>query len=433
MTAAQRREARKQARVNKSQAKLAPPPAKQRFTPRAAQEIALKQKEQEKRPEPTKTPEQDAKERATSADSFEDIFLNIVQFLPEDQKGRALSLFSVFRKQDPAQQKEIVDSLMSTAREQTGPLFDLMVGRIEEDRTYQKAAYERQKQNAVAQYDQLVQQTDLNALRDKAKQDRGLATTLRSITGSAFTDRVAGSGIVRRRNEEPMITSQTNKDDIDYARRQMQARARLSTEQTKAEMDANIGRVDVLSDRLKFDQGQTLEEGAQSLFLSLFENQYAGQGDAARDMIPTGALADDVLTESSDEQRRARYNQERLKNDDVYFNQQLQQKFMKDWNITDASSLSAMIDGVMQGKQVDNPWNAEVMDDLSRRVNNRSLDSIPVFGTPTNGPVPLPDSKPAPDSAAPPVVAPEIVAPLSRTEQMRQNIKERGRKRLYGI
>lgn len=290
MTPAQRTEARKQARLNKKK----PPATEPRFT-RAdtnrgrREEVEAAKKEVVPRGyQPP--PESEVQKAAVANENFEDIFLSIVQFLPPDQQGRAFSLFSVFRQQSPEDQRVVIDSLMEVAREQTGPLFDLYKKRIEEDSTYNKAILDRQRNNAKANYDRLVQTVDTNALRDKAKEDRNMAKVIRTITNTAFVDRVAGSGIQRRRTQEQIEAAQLAKDDIATKAVQTKGAAGQSLGQIEQDIQAKIEREDVLRQRDLYDENQKQEEASRSLFLSLFENQFANAGDNARDNVESGDI-----------------------------------------------------------------------------------------------------------------------------------------------
>lgn len=238
---------------------------------------------------------EEVKKQGQSNSSFEDIFLSVIQFLPPDQQGRAFSLFSVFRKQSPEQQKAIVDSLMSVAKEQTGPLYDLMKTRIEEDTTYAEAALNRQKNNALANYNRIVELTDINALRDKAKEDRSLAKTVRSITDNAFVTRVSGpGGIARRRTQEQLEAARLAKEDIDVAKNQKQTQAYQAFGQLEQEINARIAREQQMKERDLFDEEQKQMEANRSLFLSLFENEFSGLGDNARTNIESGDIPVDA-------------------------------------------------------------------------------------------------------------------------------------------
>lgn len=291
MTPDQRREARKQARLNKRKPEPAPQP---RFadTNRGKRAVAEARDEKATATRTTtieRTPEQEAMTRSQSG-KFEDIFLNIVQFLPPEQQARAFSLFSVFRQLPEADQKSTIDSLMSVAREQTGPLFDLYRKRIEEDRDYQKADLLRQKNNAKATYDRLVQTTDFNALRDKGKTDRNIAKIIRNITNTAFAERVAGSGIQRRRTQEQLDEARIAKEEIDIDKSQKQAQAGQQLGQIEQQIQQNIDRQDVLSQRELDSNEQKREEESRSLFLSLFENNFQNAGDNARENVESGDI-----------------------------------------------------------------------------------------------------------------------------------------------
>lgn len=294
MTPAERREARKEARLNKKK----PEPVPQRFTSadtNRGKKAAVIERESMFESAPRgyqQTPEEKARVAAEAGENsnFEDIFLSVIQFLPPEQQSRAFSLFSVFRKQSPEDQKAVIDSLMTVAREQTGPLFDLYKKRITEDTEYNKAALNRQMNNAKALYDRLVQVTDTNALRDKAKTDRNMAKVIRNITNNAFVERVAGSGIQRRRTQEQLEEARLAKEDIEVAKGQKQVQAGQQLGQIEADIQARLAREDILKERDVFDTEQKEEESVRSLFLSLFENQMSGAGDDARENIETGAI-----------------------------------------------------------------------------------------------------------------------------------------------
>lgn len=326
LTAAQRREKRKQARLNKKKAK------KEGVFKTARQ----RRDEAKKRTKRTKkdvgfqpSAESIARKEALEAgNEFEDRFLEIISFLPPDQKERAFSLFSVFRKQSPEQQSALIDELMSVAREEVGPLFDLATQRLREDIKDQQDALLRQKGFAERTFTALKRTVDTNALRAKAKEDRSLAKTLRNITGNAFLGRVAGSGIVKRRTREQVEETGIRKEDIDIAAAQRKESGQILFEQQRADIEAGLARLDVLQERglrdieegpLDLDKGR--EESAVDVFLKLFESQARPAGQTARANIPTGAIdvlsgldrtdrtgqsRSDVLFQETDEERRAR-------------------------------------------------------------------------------------------------------------------------------
>lgn len=289
MTPEQRREARKQSRLKKQ--KPAAPAPRFSGTNRGKRDAAEKREaafvEQKKGAQPSL--EQEAATRAAST-KFEDIFLNIVQFLPPEQQARAFSLFSVFRQLPEADQKSTIDSLMQVAREQTGPLFDLYKKRIEEDTDYQKADLDRQKNNAKANYDRLVAVTDFNALHDKAKTDRNIAKIIRNITNTAFVDRVSGSGIQRRRTQEQLEEARLAKEEIDIDKTQKQGSAGQAYGQIAQEIDQKLNREDALGQRLLDDNEQKRAEEERALFLQLFDNNYSMAGDVARDNLESGDI-----------------------------------------------------------------------------------------------------------------------------------------------
>lgn len=295
MTPAQRVEARRQARLNKNKTAAAPAPRfsyedTNRGRRDAAEEAQKKADEAMSQRGYQLTPEQEARNAASANKDFEDIFLSVIQFLPPDQQGRAFSLFSVFRQQKPEDQKLIVDSLMKVAQEQTGPLFDLYKQRIEQDSTYNKAALDRQMNNAKANYERLVRDVDTNALRDKAKTDRNMAKVIRSITNTAFVDRVAGSGIQRRRTQEQIDEARLAKEDTDVQATQTKGVAGQQLGQIEQDIQAKLNREDVLAERDQTDNEQKRQEEQRALFLSLFENQFANAGDDARENVESGDI-----------------------------------------------------------------------------------------------------------------------------------------------
>lgn len=293
MTAAERRDARKQARLNKNKPPEPPAPifgntSRGRRAEAEQQKAELETNLTKRGAQPS--PEQQAASAAASNSKFEDIFLSIIQFLPPDQQGRAFSLFSVFRQQPPEDQKAIVDSLMQVAREQTGPLFDLYKQRIEQDTEYNKASLNRQLNSATNNYNRLVQDVDTNALRDKAKTDRNMAKIIRTITNTAFVDRVAGSGIQRRRTQEQIDEARLAKEDIAVKANQTKGTAGQQLGQIEQDIQARLDREDVLKERDLTDEQQKQEEANRTLFLNLFENQFANAGDNARDNVESGDI-----------------------------------------------------------------------------------------------------------------------------------------------
>lgn len=324
MTAAERREVRKQARINKREAKVVPEP---RFVPKSNRQVQQDVVKREERfvqnnldRAPVKTPEQEAAEIANGEQSFEEMFLSIVQFLPPEDQSRAYSLFSTFRKLPKEEQKTMVDSLMNVARQNAGPLYDLYEKRIKEDATYNMEALKRQMNNAQANYDRLISTIDTNVIREKAKTDRSMAETIRNITNTAFVDRVAGSGIQRRRTREELERARLDKEDADVKANQGRGVAGAQFSQLQGNLQSQLDRQDVLQERDLYDNSQEEMEKERSLFLQLFENQMSGAGDNARDNIPTGDIPDaevgktraDVFAEGgTDAQRRARTTEEK--------------------------------------------------------------------------------------------------------------------------
>lgn len=329
MTPAERVEARKQARLNKQKP---PEPSPSIFT-ETSRSRRSDAKVREAAVVPSAgyqlTPEEQARNEASGNKNFEDIFLSVIQFLPPDQQGRAFSLFSAFRQQKPEDQKTVIDSLMKIAQEQTGPLFDLYKKRIEQDTEYNKAALNNQLSSAKANYDRLVQTVDTNALRDTAKTDRNMAKVIRSITNTAFVDRVAGSGIQRRRTQEQIDEARLANEDIMVKANQTKGAAGQQIGQIERELQSKIDREDVLKERDVTDNAQKEEEANRSLFLSLFENQFANSGENARDNLESGdidvtggsssadvrssvsAQMDAFASGGTDAQRRARGNEEK--------------------------------------------------------------------------------------------------------------------------
>lgn len=325
MSASERREVRKQARINKAASKV----PVQRFvqkTDRQIREDVEKREEEFKQTNldrgPVQTPEQQAAATVSNDQTFEEMFLSIAQFLPPEDQARAYSLFSVFRKLPLADQKATVDSLMEVARQSAGPLFNLYEKRIKEDTTYNKGALERQMNNALSNYDRLISTIDTNVIRDKAKTDRGMAETIRSITNRAFVDRVSGSGIQRRRTQEELERARLDKEDADVRAGQGRGAAGAQFEQLKANLQSQLDREDVLQERSVFDNEQKQLEEERMLFLKLFENQMSGMGDDARANLETGDIpsadgkrsttaAEAMAQGGTDEQRRARTAEEK--------------------------------------------------------------------------------------------------------------------------
>lgn len=326
MTPTQRREARVQARMNKSK-----PPAPIFSDTSRGRRAAAEKAAMEVKPsgfQPNQSDRVIAEATAVKTD-FEDIFLSIIQFLPPEEQGRAFSLFSVFRKSDPADQKAVVDSLMEVAQEQTGPLFKLYKDRIQQDTTYKKADLSRQLNNAKAIYDRVAETVDLNALREKAKTDKTMAKTIRSITNTAFVDRALG-GVQRRRSREVIDEAGDAKDEINVKANQLKTDALQNFGRIEQDIQAKLAREDVLQGRDLFDQDQDQLEAERGLFLSLFENSLANSGENARDNIGSGDIdvsgsnpsanlrstdRADVLAGGTDAQRRARGAEEiRVKN-----------------------------------------------------------------------------------------------------------------------
>ena len=302
MTAAERRAHRAKTRSNKKSTPSARFP-----TTKVGRKTVVS--DQRLRPQPVKRPAVDATgflNRARASDpgpdaSFEDMFLDIVQFLPAgEERDRAFSMFATFRKLPPDEQSRIVDSLMTQAEEATGRKFDKDLNRIKEDADFNRRHIERGSSFAIASFNRLKGDLDFKAIRDKSKVNNALGETVRRVQSQGFTTGVRGtSGLLRKRYRKARDEAKEKKVDIDIQKNQNLANENLALANTKATNDAQLGRLDTLEDRGREDLLEEEKEAERSLFLDLFSNQNSALQDQALANIATGAIGDTSLGDTT--------------------------------------------------------------------------------------------------------------------------------------
>jgi len=302
MTAAERRAHRAKTRSNKKSTPSARFP-----TTKVGRKTVVS--DQRLRPQPVKRPAVDATgflNRARASDpgpdaSFEDMFLDIVQFLPAgEERDRAFSMFGTFRKLPPDQQKQMVDALSDQAKKAVGPEFDQQIDRLTEDAEHQRANIGRSTSFAKASFERLKGNLDFNAIRDKSKVNKAFAATVRRVNSRGFVTGVKGtSGLLRRRFRDARSDSKEKKVDIDIQKNQNLANANLALANTKATNEVQLGRLDTLEDRGREDLLEEEKEAERSLFLDLFSNQNSALQDQALANIRTGAVGDTTLGDTT--------------------------------------------------------------------------------------------------------------------------------------
>lgn len=222
--------------------------------------------------------------------SFEDDFIEIIGFLPQEQREQAFSYFSVFRRLPLEDQERLIGALMEMARRAVGPLFDLKRQRLREDTDYTVGGLERDRASAQAKFDELKNTIDTNAVRDKAKTDRALATILSRITSTAFRTNISG-GIVKLRGLMAMRNAKIKEEDIDVKAGQRLRAGQLALNDKLGDIRARLDRASDLYDRGEFDLAQKELAETRSLFVDLAANELEPYGDIARRNI----TASDVL------------------------------------------------------------------------------------------------------------------------------------------
>lgn len=233
--------------------------------------------------------------------SFEDMFLDIVQFLPAgEERDRAFSMFGTFRKLPPDQQKGIVDDLSDMAKRSVGPEFDQQIDRLTEDADFQRSKIARSTSFATATFNRLKGDLDFNAVRNKSKVNNALGATVRRVQSQGFVTGVRGtSGLLRQRYRAARDASKEKKVDIDIQKNQNLANAQLALNQTQEANAAQLGRLDTLEGRGKEDLLEEEKEAERSLFLDLFSNQNSALQDQALANIRTGAVGDTTLGDTT--------------------------------------------------------------------------------------------------------------------------------------
>jgi hypothetical protein len=305
MTAAQKREVRKEARLNKRLGKRAyasPPPravvpyqSKQLGNKSPQQRRAEEEEARKSASEKAQTPDQEKlrlEGEVPKGDAdFEDLFLSIVNSLPPgEQREQAFSYFAVFRKLPKEDQKNLVDQLMAHVETVYGPLRTRVMENLRQDFEYESKKLNLARNFAEAQFDQLVHDTDFNLLRSNAKTDKALAKTLQRVSSNAFLGNIVGSGIVRRQGFYVREAAQELKEDAAIQANQLKNKERLSFADVVARTENELARQQVLRERGEFAKSQEILENSNVLFAELFQNRFTDVGDTARRSIPTGAI-----------------------------------------------------------------------------------------------------------------------------------------------
>jgi hypothetical protein len=314
MTAKERRESRRKSRLRKKEAKQQPrfsrPPSRrdiERFIrPTAKADPVIDVPATIKELAGKKQPE-----------GFVEEFIDLVSFLPAGDRERAFGFLGTFSKQDPEQQKEFLQSLEAIAREAVGPTFDLFRGRLKEDLEFQKQAIKRQENFATSNFNRIKKNLDFNAIRDKAKVNRALGSTIRRIGSRSFVTGVKGtSGLLRRRTEEQRTGARIQREDIDIARSQQLGAAGQVLNQQLADIQSREERLDVLFKRGEEDLLQKEEVEQRSLVLDLLENQRKGL--TAQNLLTVGPTEGSVLESITGGGTRADVAEDRARKESLF-------------------------------------------------------------------------------------------------------------------
>lgn len=224
---------------------------------------------------------------------FSSDVMRMIGQMPEGaNKTQIMSAFSQIQALPPDQQKAWFDSLMTQASTATAPQAKQDQTRSDQSYAYTQGNIKQAEDFANANYQRLLGQTDFNALRAKAQDNKTLSDALQSVTSDSFVTNVAGSGIVARRAEQQRYAAAQQAQDKDIATQQSEANSQAQLEQYQAGQQGQMDRSKQEQADTNTDLAQQNLYNTQSLFLDLFKNETTDTGQQVQNNIGASVAPD---------------------------------------------------------------------------------------------------------------------------------------------